>query len=74
MIGVRVTGSEIVGLVPKQALTEAGLFYLKERGQTAFVPEKDSIDTAVLSLGLNDVSPFDHDEKVIEYRIGGNIF
>jgi glutamate formiminotransferase/formiminotetrahydrofolate cyclodeaminase len=71
VIGVRVTGSEIVGLVPKQALTEAGLFYLKKMGQTASVSEKESIDAAVRDLVLNDVAPFDPDEKIIEYRLVG---
>ena len=69
-IGIMVTGSQIVGLVPKRALIEAGLFYLSKKGQAAFVSEKESLEAAVRSLGLNDLAVFDPDEKIIEYLIG----
>ena len=64
--GLRVTGSELVGLVPKEALLMAGKHYLKKQNKSLGVPEDDIIDTAIMSLGLNDVVPFDPDQKVIE--------
>jgi len=64
--GVRVTGSEIVGLVPKQAMLDAGYHYLKKQKVTAGVPEKMVIQTAIRSLGLGDVAPFDPAKKIIE--------
>ena len=66
--GMRVTGSEIVGLVPLQSLLEAGKFYLQRQGLSTAVAEAELVRTAVLSLGLNDVSPFKPDEKIVEYR------
>ena len=68
--GVRVTGSEIVGLVPKQALLESGLFYLTKQKKSTAIPEKDIIDIAIDSLGLNEISPFNQFESIIENRIG----
>lgn len=65
-LGVRVTGSEIVGLVPKQAMIDAGRHYLKKSGGTMGVSEKTLIKTAIRSLGLNDVAPFDPEKKIIE--------
>ncbi len=65
-LGVRVTGSELVGLIPKQALLMAGQHYLGKQGKSPGVPEEELIRTAVLSLGLNDVAPFDPDKKIIE--------
>jgi len=78
--GYRVTGSELVGLVPKEAILEAGKYYLKKqnkickkymqiKGQSRGIPEKNIIDVAVKSLGLNDVTNFKADEKIIEYKI-----
>ena len=68
--GLRVTGSEIVGLVPRQVLLDAGRHYLKKMGRPAGVPETALIETAVRTLGLNEVKPFDPKERVIEYRLG----
>ena len=68
-MGLLVTGSEIVGLVPKEAIYEAGKYYLKKQNKTTGVPEKEIIDIAVKSLGLDSVSPFEPDEKIIEYII-----
>jgi glutamate formiminotransferase/formiminotetrahydrofolate cyclodeaminase len=65
-LGLRVTGSELVGLIPKEAVLMAGRHYLEKQGKTAGVPEEEIIRTAVLSLGLNDVSRFDPDKKIIE--------
>ncbi len=68
-LGLRVTGSEVVGLIPRDAMLEAGRYYLKRQGKTAGVPEKELIRIAVQSLGLSDVKPFIPCEKVIEYRV-----
>ncbi len=70
-LGLRVTGSEIVGLVPLDALLAAGDHYLAKQGRTAGVPDSERIHTAVLSLGLSDLGPFDPWEKVIEYKYRG---
>jgi glutamate formiminotransferase/formiminotetrahydrofolate cyclodeaminase len=67
-IGARVTGSELVGLIPKEAMLMAGRYYLKKQGKSAGVPEDELIKIAVLSLGLNDVTPFDPQKKIIEYQ------
>ncbi len=64
--GLRVTGSELVGLIPKEAMLMAGRYYLKKQGKCRGVPEKDLIRIAVQSLGLNDISPFDPKKKIIE--------
>ncbi len=65
--GLRVTGTEIVGLVPKRVLVDAGKFYLEKQQRSLGVPEEDLIKIAVKSLGLNDLKPFNPKEKVIEY-------
>ena len=63
--GIIVTGSEIVGMVPYPALLEAGKFYLGRQGKSTGIPVKDILDTAVQSLGLSDVSPFNIEERVL---------
>lgn len=65
-LGLRVTGSELVGLIPKEALLISGRYYLEKQGKSAGVPEDELIRAAVLSLGLNDVAPFDPKKKIIE--------
>lgn len=67
--GLRVTGSELVGVVPKQALIEAGIHYLEKQGGCAGQSEAELIKIAVQSLGLSDVAPFRPEEKVIEYLL-----
>ena len=67
--GVRVTGSEVVGLVPKQSLLDAGRYYLGEQGLCTGVPERRLVEVAIQSMGLADLTPFDPDERVIEYRV-----
>ena len=57
--GLVVTGSEVVGLIPYPALLEAGRYYLKAQGKSPFVPIPDVLQTAVFSMGLADVAPFD---------------
>jgi glutamate formiminotransferase/formiminotetrahydrofolate cyclodeaminase len=67
--GLRVTGSEIVGLVPKSVLLEAGAHYLTRMGRPAGVSEAELVRTAIRTLGLSEVKPFDPKERVIEYRL-----
>lgn len=67
-IGLRVTGSELVGLIPKEALLMAGRYYLTKQGKSPGVPGEELIKTAVSSLGLDDVAPFDPQKKIIEYQ------
>jgi len=67
-LGLRVTGSELVGLIPKEAMLMAGRHYLKKQGKNPGVPEEELIRTAAISLGLNDVAPFDPAKKIIEYQ------
>ena len=73
--GLRVTGSEIVGLVPLEAMRHAGAHYLRKQGASTAVPEPELVHTAVRSLGLGDLGPFDANEKIIEYRLrrGGRL-
>ncbi len=65
--GLRVTGTEIVGLVPKRALIDAGKYFLEKQHRSVGIPEEDIIKIAVKSMGLDDLKPFDPREKVIEY-------
>lgn len=65
--GMRVTGSELVGLVPLEALLAAGRFYLKKQKRSVGIPEREIIKIAVKSLGLDDLKPFNPEEKIIEY-------
>ncbi|HEX7420605.1 MAG TPA: glutamate formimidoyltransferase [Thermoanaerobaculia bacterium] len=67
--GLRVTGSEIVGLVPRNVLLDAARHYLRRMGRPTGVPESSLMNTAIRTLGLNDVKPFDPKERVIEYRL-----
>ncbi|MBI2967837.1 MAG: glutamate formimidoyltransferase [Bacteroidetes bacterium] len=67
--GLRVTGSEIVGLVPLNSMTEAGKYFLKKQNRSAGASENELIKSAILSLGLNDLFPFKPNEKIIEYRL-----
>lgn len=68
-LGARVTGSELVGLIPMEAMIQAGRHYLKKQGKTSGVPEAELIHIAVLSLGLSDLYPFEKEKKIIEYRV-----
>jgi glutamate formiminotransferase/formiminotetrahydrofolate cyclodeaminase len=67
-LGLRITGSELVGLVPKEALLMAGRYYLEKQNKCPGVPEEELIRVAVRSLGLSDVVPFDPKKKIIEYQ------
>ncbi len=68
-LGIRVTGSEIVGLIPLEAIIDVGHHFLRKMGLSDAIPEEDIVHEAILSLGLNDVAPFNPDEKIIEYKI-----
>ncbi len=63
--GLIVTGSEVVGLIPYQAIYQAGRYYLERQGRSTGVPVQDIIETAIFSMGLNDVSPFPPAEKIL---------
>ncbi len=65
--GMRVTGTEIIGLVPKRVLTEAGKYFLHKQKRSSGVSEDELIKIASRSMGLSDLSPFDPKKKVIEY-------
>jgi len=67
--GLRVTGSELVGLIPLEALLEAGKHYLLKQNRSAGVSEKELIHIAVKSLGLDELAPFDPEQKIIEYKL-----
>jgi len=69
--GMRVTGSEIVGLVPKQVLLDAGKHFLKLQKRSVGISEEEIIHVAVKSLGLDELSPFDPKKKIIEYLLEG---
>ena len=65
--GMRVTGSELVGLVPKKVMLDAGKFYLHAQGRSVGVSEEEIIHIAIKSLGLDELGPFDPKKKIIEY-------
>lgn len=65
--GMRVTGSELVGLVPLQALVEAGKYFLRKQQRSVGVGEAELVRIAIKSLGLDELAPFDPNKKVIEY-------
>ncbi|MEI8006721.1 MAG: glutamate formimidoyltransferase, partial [Bacteroidota bacterium] len=65
--GLRVTGSELVGLIPKRAMIEAGKYFLRKQNRSVGVSEEEIIKIAVKSLGLDDLKPFNPKEKIIEY-------
>jgi glutamate formiminotransferase/formiminotetrahydrofolate cyclodeaminase len=69
--GMRVTGSELVGLVPLEAMLEAGRYFLKKQQRSIGIPEREIIKIAVKSLGLDDLKPFLPEEKIIEYILAG---
>ncbi len=70
--GLRVTGSELIGLIPLDAILNAGQHYLKKQNSTLGLPHADVIECAIKSLGLNDVIPFDPKTRIIEYAIKDN--
>ena len=71
--GVRVTGTEIVGLVPKRALVEAGKYFLRKQHRSVGIAEEEIVRLAVKSMGLDDLKPFKPEEKVIEYLLEAQV-
>ncbi|HEY7170876.1 MAG TPA: glutamate formimidoyltransferase [Vicinamibacterales bacterium] len=69
-LGLRVTGSEVVGMVPLSPIVEAGRFYLRRQGKSSGAPEGELVDLAIRSLGLDQLAPFDAGKKVVEYAVG----
>jgi glutamate formimidoyltransferase len=67
--GVRITGTEIVGLIPKRTLIEAGKYFLEKQQRSTGIPETDIIGIAIRSMGLSDLKPFNPREKVIEFLL-----
>ncbi|MGB8340855.1 MAG: glutamate formimidoyltransferase [Chthoniobacterales bacterium] len=67
--GLRATGSEVVGMLPKKCLLEAGRYFLRKQQWSEGASEEELIDLAIRSMGLSELKPFDPKEKVIEYRI-----
>ena len=67
--GLRVTGSEIVGMVPKKSLVDAGRYFLRKQKWSEGVSDEELIDIAIRSMGLSELKPFDPKEKVIEFKI-----
>jgi len=69
--GVRVTGSELVGLIPLKSLLDAGTYFLEKQHRSAGVSEEELIKIAVKSMGLSELHPFDPEKKIIEYVLEG---
>lgn len=67
--GVRVTGSELIGLVPLRCLTDAGRYFLHKQQRSTGVPEAELVRIAIRSLGLDELAPFDPDKRIIEYLL-----
>jgi glutamate formiminotransferase / formiminotetrahydrofolate cyclodeaminase len=70
--GIRVTGSELVGLIPLKAMLDAGKYFLRKQHRSVGVSEKELIKIAVKSLGLDELTPFNPEEKIIEYMLKNN--
>ena len=70
--GIRVTGSELVGLVPLQAMLDAADYFLKKQKRSLGISETDKIKIAIKSLGLDDLKPFHPEERIIEYVMSAN--
>ncbi len=67
--GIRVTGSELVGLIPLQSLLDAGKYFLKKQSRPAGLSEKELIRIAILTMGLDELAPFKPEERIIEYLL-----
>lgn len=68
-LGVLVTGSELVGLAPLEPFVEAGRFYLRKQGKSPGAPERELVEMAIRSLGLDQLAPFDPAKKIVEYAV-----
>ena len=67
--GIRVTGSELVGLIPLKAMTDAGKYFLEKQKRSTGVSEKELIKIAIKSMGLDELTPFKPEERIIEYML-----
>ncbi|MCX6544076.1 MAG: glutamate formimidoyltransferase [Acidobacteria bacterium] len=67
-LGLVVTGSELVGLTPLEPMLEAGRYFLRKQGKSAGMPERELVEMAIRSLGLDQVAPFDPSRKIVEYH------
>ena len=67
--GLRVTGTEIVGLLPERAVIDAGKYFLRKQNRSTGIPKEDILNIAIKSMGLDDLRPFVPEEKVIEYLL-----
>lgn len=67
--GIRVTGSELVGLIPLKAMTDAGKYFLRKQQRSTGVSEKELIKIAIKSMGLDELGPFKPEERIIEYML-----
>src|ERR1700712_1406507 len=67
--GIRVTGSELVGLIPLKAMTDAGKYFLRKQKRSVGVSEKELIKIAIKSMGLDELAPFKPEERIIEYML-----
>jgi len=67
--GIRVTGSELVGLIPLQSMLDAGKYFLNKQSRSAGVSEKELIRIAIISMGLDELAPFKPEERIIEYLL-----
>lgn len=68
-LGLIITGSELVGLVPKKALLDAGVYFMKKQNRSLGIPEEELIELAIQSLGLNSLAPFEPKQRIIEYML-----
>ncbi|HEY9534442.1 MAG TPA: hypothetical protein VIQ77_07900, partial [Mucilaginibacter sp.] len=67
--GTEVTGSELVGMIPLKAMTDAGRYFLQKQGITYVVNETKLINAAIQAMGLNELAPFDPQKRIIEYQL-----
>jgi len=67
--GIRVTGSELVGLIPLKAMVDAGKYFLRKQKRSTGVSEKELIKIAIKSMGLDELAPFKPEERIIEYML-----
>ncbi len=67
--GIRVTGSELIGVIPLQAMLDAGKYFLRKQQRSVGIPDAEIIKIAVKSLGLDELAPFDPKKRIIEYLI-----
>lgn len=68
-LGMIVTGSELVGMTPLAPIADAGRYFLRKQGKSAGVPDRELVDIAVRSLGLDQLAPFEPEKKIIEYAV-----